>query len=196
MRHPFIVFEGVDGAGKSEISARVAAKLGAIHIESPGEPFKQIRGYVDDNLNGKGRFLFYLSSNLDLSRCIREKTESETIVCARYFFSTIIGYASREGLSVEKLYESLPVSSDDFLKPDLTIFLYVNEDVQRSRINLRDSSDNSAGDYKCIEDQHYRKMLFDNYIYVSEKESWSCIDTSLMSIDEVVDTCVERILNR
>ena len=31
----FVVFEGVDGAGKSEVSKIVAEKLGAIHLESP-----------------------------------------------------------------------------------------------------------------------------------------------------------------
>ena len=122
MTQPFIVIEGMDGAGKSEVSARVAARLGAMHLESPIKAFKEIRQYVDANLCDKGRFLFYLASNLDLSRYTRKKREIQSIVCARYFYSTIIGYASRQGLDIKEFYKNLPVESDEFEVPNLTIW--------------------------------------------------------------------------
>lgn len=196
MNHPFIVFEGVDGAGKSEISAIVSKKMNAMHLESPIGEFKKIRQYVDLNLNDKARFLFYLASNFDLSDHIRENRLSNTIICARYFHSTIIGYASRQGLNIEDFYKNSPVALDDFEKPDLTIFLYVNEAVQQARIKSRQPHDNSLMDYKCLDDEDYREILFNNYCFVATKESWIYVDTSFMSIDQVVDVCIERIFTK
>lgn len=194
MKQPFIVFEGVDGAGKSEISARVSKKIDAMHLESPIGEFKKIRQYVDLNLSDKGRFLFYLASNFDLSKFIREQRVSKAIVCARYFHSTMIGYASRQGLNIEEFYECPPIAFDDLEEPDITIFLYVNEAIQRTRIESRELYGNSPTDYKCLDDEIYRKTLFNNYCSVAAKEKWNYIDTSCMSIDEVVEACIEKLL--
>ena len=169
MNHLFVVFEGVDGAGKSAVSTKVSEKIDAMHLESPTGEFKKIRRYVDRNLSDKGRFLFYLASNFDLSR---------------------------QGLNIEDFYRCLPIALDDLEKPDITIFLYVNEEAQRIRITSRESCDNSAMDYKCLDDEKYRKILFNNYNHIAARENWICIDTSYMSIDEVVDTCIEKILTK
>ena len=193
MRRLFIVFEGVDGAGKSEISAKVSKIIGATHLESPINEFKKIRQYGDLNLNDKGRFLFYLASNFDLSNYVCKQRLNKTIVCARYFHSTMIGYASRQGLDIEDFYESPPVSLHDLEKPDITIFLYVNEEVQRKRIESREFNGNSPTDYKCLNDEIYRKSLFKNYCSISIKENWINIDTSSMSVDEVVNECVQKV---
>jgi dTMP kinase len=193
MRKPFIVFEGVDGSGKSEISAKVSKTIGATHLESPISEFKKIRQYVDLNLNDKGRFLFYLASNFDLSNYVHEQRVHQTIVCARYFHSTMIGYASRQGLDIEDFYESPPVSLHDLEKPDITIFLYVNEETQRARIESRELNENSPTDYKCLNDENYRKILFKNYCSIAIKQNWIYIDTSSMSIDQVAAKCIEII---
>ncbi len=190
----FIVFEGVDGAGKSEVSKLVAKKLGALHLESPTSPFSSIRRHVDDNLCDKGRFHFYMASNFDLSLKISDKIKSNSIICSRYFHSTVVGFASRQNLDIENVYKTSLTTKNDFLFPDLTIFLNVNKDTQRKRIVSRASSNNSKSDYMCFENEEYRERLFKNYKYVSEKENWYSIDTSLMSISEVVNECINKIL--
>jgi dTMP kinase len=192
MNHFFIVFEGVDGSGKSEVSAKLSEKIDAIYLESPAGEFKKIREYVDCNLNEKGRFLFYLASNFDLSSYVRQKRSNQTIICARYFHSTMIGYASRQSINIEDFYKFPPISLDDLENPDITFFLYVNEEIQCIRIQSRES--NSKMDYKCLNNANYRKKLFNNYNYIAARENWICIDTSYMSIDEVVDACISKIL--
>lgn len=189
----FVVFEGVDGAGKSEVSKLVAEKLSAIHLESPTTPFSSIRNHVDKNLSDKGRFYFYMASNFDLSEKILITLRSKSIICARYFHSTVIGYASRQNIDIESVYNSIDVTKKDFINPDLTIFLNVNEDIQRRRINSRGLLKNSQTDYKCLEDKKYRERLFKNYEYISKKEKWYTIDTSTMSINEVADECINII---
>lgn len=192
MTNSFIVFEGVDGSGKSGVSAAVAEKIGALHLESPIEPFKNIRRSVDDYLDDKGRFLFYLTSNIFLSKYINENISRKSIVCARYFHSTIIGYASRLNLEIADVYKLAPIKSSELLFPTVTIFLHVNENTQRDRINLR-GQNNSRADYKCLEDAQYRQRLFDKYLRVAEREKWISIDTSHISFDEVVLKCVELV---
>jgi len=94
MTKKFIVFEGVDGSGKSEVSKTVSNILGSYYIESPTLEFKSIRKYIDDYSSPIGRFLFYMTTNLDLSRIIEDKLKFQDVICARYYYSTLIGYSA------------------------------------------------------------------------------------------------------
>jgi len=194
MTYPFIVFEGVDGAGKSTVSRRVADRLGALHLESPVNEFRKIRGFVENTLCEKGKLFYYLASNFELSSHVRESRLIQPVVCARYFRSTLIGHASRKYLDVEDFCETIPVSSGDFERPDLTIFLSLSEDAQRERISSRGASHNSKKDHRCLDDSVYRGYLFRNYAAVARREGWLVIDTTSMTEESVVDACVERIL--
>jgi dTMP kinase len=195
MTYPFIVFEGVDGAGKSTVSKLVADRLSASHLESPVNEFKKIRKFVESTLCEKAKLFYYLASNFELSNYVREKRLIQPVVCARYFHSTLIGHASRKYLNVESFCEGMPVSPDDFEAPDLTIFLSLSEDEQRARIISRGASNNSKKDHKCLDDRLYRHYLFRNYVAVAKKENWLVIDTTSMAVEQVVDTCIERILS-
>lgn len=189
----FIVFEGVDGAGKSQVSALVAERIGATHLESPIGNFKDIRKYVDDNLDDEGRFFFYLASNFDLSNFVRNKIAEKSIVCSRYFHSTIIGYASRQQIKIDDLYKNLGELLTNLREPDITFFLYVDKSTQSYRINSRESTSNSKMDLKCLSDDVYRATLHKNYYHVSMDEGWFFIDTTRMSINDVVSLCVNEI---
>jgi dTMP kinase len=192
----FIVFEGVDGAGKSQVSTLVAERIGAIHLESPIGKFKDIRTYIDDNLDEKGRFFFYLASNFDLSNFVRQETLVKPVVCSRYFHSTIIGYASRQQVKIDDLYKNPLVSLTDLKKPDITFFLYVDEPTQIDRISAREPTCNSKTDYKCLNSSDYRKILHQNYYNVSLSEGWFFIDTTRMSINDIVNLCVDEIFKK
>lgn len=189
----YIVIEGVDGSGKTEVSAKIAQHIGAHLIESPMGEFQKIRKYVDENLSDKGRFFFYLASNVDLSNYVKKIRQEKSVVCARYFHSTLIGYASRNNISIDALYDEVLLDFKEFEKPDLTIFLHVNEEIQKSRIQGRDPKKNSLTDIKCVTDAAYQKNLMFNYDKICKAESWVRIDTSNMSLENVVETCLRRI---
>jgi dTMP kinase len=191
---PFVVFEGVDGAGKTEISTLVAKKLKGLHLESPTGRFRELRKYVDDNLCDNGRFHFYLASSYELSNKVDEsKSSYPAIICARYVHSTIIGYASRQNINIENAYETILGEFNGIGQPDLTIFLDVDLDAQRLRITSRADNVNTKNDYMCLTNDIYQKRLSDNYRYVQIKENWHYIDTSAKTIDEVVDLSIELI---
>jgi len=193
MLKKFIVFEGVDGAGKSEIGKLVSAQLSAHFIESPLPVFGEIRKYIDQHSNPVGRFLFYMATNLDLSRVISEKIEFNDVICARYYYSTLIGYASRTGKNVSEVSNMIPVTHDSFYQPNLTIFLDVNKQEQVKRINTRNKGKNSGTDYLCLNDEHYSKTLADNYRSIAKQLNWNTIDTSNLTIEEVAEKCIRII---
>jgi dTMP kinase len=193
MKNKFIVIEGLDGSGKSEVSKKVSGAIGYYHLESPVPPFRDIRVEVDNNLCSKGRFYFYLASNYDLSRFVKTEKENRSIICARYFYSTIIGYFSRSGHRINDLYDNQFIGKDDFIKPDAVIFLHVSKEAQYRRIKARDASLNSIGDMKCLEDDAYQTRLSLNYLDVAITEGWIKIDTSDLSEDEVVEQCLQVI---
>lgn len=69
-------------------------------LKSPIDPFKEIRTEIDENLCSKGRFYFYLSSNYKLSDFVKKNKNLKSIICARYFYSTIIGYFSKLNIKI------------------------------------------------------------------------------------------------
>jgi dTMP kinase len=195
MAKKFIVFEGVDGSGKSEISKIVSDMLETDYLESPTLEFKSIRKYIDDYSSSVGRFLFYMTTNLDLSRIVENNVKFKDVICARYYYSTLIGYSARSGKSVNYLMDKLPISEKDFYQPDLTILLYVNRDEQKNRINKRNKGVNSGSDERCLYDENYSKDLSEQYLMAARRMDWLIIDTSNMTMDEVIKECVLKINN-
>lgn len=193
MAKKFIVFEGVDGSGKSEISKIVSDILETDYLESPTLEFKSIRKYIDDYSSPIGRFLFYMATNFDLSRIVEEKVKFQNVICARYYYSTLIGYSARSGKSVNDLMSNLSISDEDFYQADLTILLYVNRDEQKNRINNRNKGINSSSDERCLYDENYGKNLAEKYLMAAKKMNWLIIDTSNMTMDEVVKECILNI---
>lgn len=189
----FIVFEGVDGSGKSEISKMVSEALDTHYLESPTHEFKSIRKYIDDYSSPIGRFLFYMSTNLDLSRIIEDKLKLRDVICARYYYSTLIGYSAHSGKNINDLMENLPISNQDFYQPDLTILLYVNREEQTNRINKRNKGVNSGSDERCLYDENYGEALSEQYLMVAKKLNWLVIDTSNIKMSEVVKQCLVGI---
>ncbi len=181
-----IVFEGVDGSGKSHVSKLVAESLGAQHIESPLDEFQQVRKYVNANTPQKGQLFFYLATNLDLSNYLEKTVQEKEVVCARYYHSSIVDYSARQDISSNALMEQYSISDSDFFQPDLTILLYVNQDEQRNRINKRNRGVNTASDKLCLENDEYRTKITGKYLKIANERSWNVIDTSNMSIDAVV----------
>jgi dTMP kinase len=192
-RNRFILFEGVDGAGKSIVSEEVSKSLCSTFIESPTDQFGDVRKYVNSHTPMMGQFLFYMATNLDLSNTVKEKLEDNNVVCARYYFSSIVDYSARLGITPEEMMDKLPVTDNDFIQPDLTILLYVNETEQRNRINGRNNGVNTHSDELCLNNQEYRRKITDGYLGLAEKKNWKVIDTSDIGIEEVVSRSIQCI---
>jgi dTMP kinase len=147
MTHFFIVLEGLDGSGKSEISRRLAAllseSLGADHVLLTYEPHNPSAAgeYIRDVL---AKRIVVSSRTLALAFAVNRADHTErvidpfldgekrVIVCDRYVMSSLV-YQSTGGLSVDDVMDL----NQSARRPDLTLFLDVTPETAAQRIGQR-----------------------------------------------------------
>lgn len=141
----FIVFEGIDGSGKSTQIKMLAEKLEKMGIKCRRtlEPtFGLVGGVLHDILSGKIKAdpkvtaALFVADRLDhilneKDGLLKSLKQGETVICDRYYFSS---YS----------YQSVEVPGDwvvdanrlcaDTLKPDCTIFIDISPQTAMDRI--------------------------------------------------------------
>jgi dTMP kinase len=148
MTHFFIVLEGLDGSGKTEISRRLAAllsdSLGADHVLLTYEPHNPSAAgeYIRDVL---GKRITVSSRTLALAFAVNradhnereltpfiDRDDHQVIVCDRYVMSSLV-YQSTGGLSVDDVMDL----NQSARRPNLTLFLDVTPETAARRIGQR-----------------------------------------------------------
>ena len=126
---PFIVFEGIDGAGKTTLAKMLALEIGALLITTPPKPLgvESVRRLVDEQTSVETRFLYYLAGDSLASDIVREARKSRFVVCDRYIHSTIIGHKLL-GLSA-----TFDLDQFVFEQPDISFFIFVSDGEERRR---------------------------------------------------------------
>lgn len=130
----FIVFEGLDGSGKSTCARAVAERLGAVFLTTPSPTLRELRGKIIDDLGDcqEAHELFYLATVFAASNEVtRHLAEGRSVVLDRYFLSTV-AYAAFRGstLDVDDLAAALRPA-------DLTVYLHADLAVRRARVQRR-----------------------------------------------------------
>jgi dTMP kinase len=163
IRRPvFVVFEGLDGTGKTTCARRTAELLGAQFLTTPSP---SVRRFRDDLLRDLGasqeaRQLFYLATVFAASEEVRALLATgRSVVLDRYFLSTQ-AYAEFRGsrLRVDELQERL-------LPADVTVLLEASLETRRSRIAARggsvaDGETLSVGADAYLREAHLRRLAF------------------------------------
>ncbi len=144
----FLVLEGLDGSGKSEVSRRLAALLAralgdervllSYEPNNPSAAGEYIRDVLGKRISISARTLalaFALNRADHNERVIApflNAGEPRIVVCDRYYLSSMV-YQSTDGLSVEDVLD-LNVSAR---RPDLTLFLDASPETCHQRIGAR-----------------------------------------------------------
>jgi dTMP kinase len=134
----FVVFEGLDGSGKTTCAKRTAELLEARYMTTPSEALRSHRDrfVADFGDCQEAAQLFYLATVVAASREVEACLASGlSVVLDRYFLSTQV-YAEFRGskLSIEKGIEQV-------LHPaDITVFLDVPLGVRQARTARRPES--------------------------------------------------------
>ena len=143
----FLVLEGLDGSGKTEIARRLAAllteTLGADHVlltyepHNPSAAGEYIRDVLAKKMTVSPRTLalaFALNRADHNERVIDPFLDGDqrVILCDRYYLSSLV-YQSTGGLSVEDVMEL----NRSARQPDLTLFLDTTPETSEQRIGQR-----------------------------------------------------------
>jgi len=147
----FIVLDGLDGSGKSEMVKLLSDYISSNHKDcnilitmepSDGKYGKEIRGILarekDPKINGSKLLELFIKDREEhlknevvpfLNRTDKEKN---IVVCDRYYYSTI-AFQALQGLDTKMLIEL----NIGFLKPDLALILDINPEIALERLRGR-----------------------------------------------------------
>jgi len=190
----FIVFEGVDGSGKSTQIELLSMKLrdqGVDHVlerePSGGSIGQFIREYAeagDRYLNPESEALLFTADRFEHSKRIEQTlAEGTTVVCDRYYHSTL-AYQGAAGVDVAWLRDLQKFA----LRPDLVLLLDVDPGRSLMRVSGRTLT--------VFENRDYLGRVRDLYLGFARDGEMRLVDTS-RPVDEVeveVQRLVEELI--
>lgn len=194
---PFIVFEGIDGSGKSTQIELLSKRLitnghkPLVTQEPDGTPLGEaagrwLRGYP--NLSPLTELLLFEAARAEhVEKVIQPALEAGRIVlCDRFTPSTIAYQAYGRGLDV-KMVEDLNRLAANGLRPTLTVFLDVPIEAARSRM------ESDSLDVLESQRQEFHRRVRQGYLEMAANnpETWLTLNGALP-----VDTIAQKIWAR
>lgn len=150
MKNKLIVFEGIDGVGKTTLSKLLQNKLvkqgfKAVRyedVEEKNSGFNQIKPFIKTQTPIDSSLLFYTSSAIYKSQQIEKLLKYNWVICDRYIFSTLAHHKIRNAdMSLIPNIKKMPIRLPDFL-----FLIKTNDDIRMKRIKTR--SNNNDYDFK------------------------------------------------
>ncbi len=174
----FIVFEGIDGTGKTTIVKKLGEELEEMGYETfvTEEPTKtwigeSVRRAIEEEKNGFTQALLFFADRAEHVEELKRNSH-KIILCDRYVYSTYAYQGAQlEGVMdvdeaiywFERIYE--PFRYD----PNLVILITVNPDEGLKRIYGRDKKEK-------FERLEFLKKVQEIYLYLSERYNFVIVD--------------------
>ena len=140
----FIVFEGIDGAGKTTQIARLAEALSGAGrtVYTTAEPTESVIGDLlraalsgkDDRTPAEMAALFALDRIGHNREIAAQLAAGKDVICDRYYYSSL---AYQGSLCDYEWVRRMNCSCPDIRRPDLCVFLDLTTDQALSRIAVR-----------------------------------------------------------
>ena len=128
-------------------------------------------------------YLFYLSSVVHASSQIEESLKTRNVYCVRYLIDTVVSHRVA-GLNVELQYEC---SYYTIKKPDVTLFVTIDEGVRQDRITRRGKSDLD----KVLDDPVQRARFLKEFERYSDQ--YHLVDNSTNEMEQAVQTATSYL---
>lgn len=193
LKNKFIVLEGLDGSGKTSIGQFLAKEYGFKFIKTPDENFEKIRDYVDKQ-DAYTKLMFYYASCFAVNNKIKEGLKERTIVCDRYFYSTLVYYTYMNDKRIEDTITLMENITEKLMQPDAIIYLQISDDIRANRLQQREAITSSTDTYllsKMSRCSEMEKMYFNLMDIMSEK-----IPYIIINAESAVESTCKDIINK
>jgi len=181
-KNKLIIFEGIDGSGKTTQAKYFAKKLNAVYLREPMFFRKQILS----NITPLTELFLFLADRAEVYSKVKQFLKNKHVILDRSFPSTLA--YQLEGRGLKKL-----ISFDDYLKidslvrqnikPDLVIVFDVSVKTAVKRLKRKTK----------FENQRFLIKVRKAYLNLARKYGWTIIKAE-KSIEEVRKE-VEKIIN-
>jgi dTMP kinase len=144
MKNKLIVFEGIDGVGKTTLSKLLQDRLVKQgvktvryeDIEEKNSGFNQLKPFIKTQAPINSSLLFYISSAIYKSQQIEKLLKHNWVICDRYIYSTLAYHKIRNAdMSLIPDVKKIPLRLPDFL-----FLLKVNDNIRLKRIKARSNN--------------------------------------------------------
>ena len=172
----FVVFEGIDGSGKSSCMASVAEALGKKKkVVVTAEPTKGEIGMLlrsSNDISPETEALLFTADRAEHTAEIKKWTdEGKTVLCDRYYASTAAYQSAKlNGRSVPMQW-LMQMNNKVIIKPDMTFLFDIDPETGLERIESR-------GEKSKFERLEYLKEVRSNYLKIAKKHGFIIIDAS------------------
>ncbi|MCV3753830.1 dTMP kinase [Ureaplasma zalophigenitalium] len=206
----FIVFEGIDGAGKTTIIERLKNQLineelidNFIFTREPGgynnQACETIRAFTHQNLpffdNLTLAYLYAASRNEHLLKTIKPAlAQQKIIICDRFVHSSLV-YQSDEQTSMQKVYDVNKITINDF-QVDYIFYFKVDAKKAMQRIALGNQKNRESNFYDQQKRDFYDSLIqkydlaFEHHY--QPKNKYIIIDAN-KNIDDVYEATYKQL---
>lgn len=187
----FIQITGLDGSGTSSIGEALVSKSpNAVLLKTPSKEYEG-RNTIDTVVRQDSKvanMLYYLSSTVYISDYIKNHYDLNTtdVYVVRYLIDTVVSNRV-SGIPIDLDYN---IYGNNLLVPDLTLFVYTDEDVRQSRITNRGKSELD----RVLDDKSKRQRFLEEFKRLLEIKKTILVDNSKTNIDDTIEKTYAKIL--
>lgn len=186
----FIVITGLDGSGTSTIAKKIhELDEKSILLKTPSPEYYN-REIVDNVIRKDSitaHFLYYLSSTVYMSDYIKNNLDykNNNIYCVRYLIDTVVSNRVA-GVDVSLDYN---IYGNHLLIPDVTLFVFSDENLRQKRITLRGKSVLD----KVLDNDSTRQKFLDEFQHLLPADTTILVENNHTDIDTIAEETLGKI---